>query len=360
MITVSLCMIVKNEEQVLARCLDCAQQIADEIIIVDTGSTDNTVAIARRYTDKVYFFDWKDDFAAARNFSFSKATKEYILWLDADDVIDEHNIQSFLQLKQTMPGEVDVAMFPYHVGFDEEGKVNFQYYRERLLRNSKGYIWMEPVHEYLVLSGNIQNFDVVIVHGDKERTHTTRNLEIYEGLLKQGVSLTSRGIYYYAKELRNHSRFDQAIGQYRAFLTLPGIWKEDAICAAQELSDCLVTQDQLEEALDVLFASFSKDLPRADVLCRVGEIYMQKEDYSKAIFWYSFALEVPRPDSWGFIMEDYWGFVPHLQLCVLYYKIGQLEKSIQHNQAAAQIKPNHPSVLHNLEFFSSVEQERPA
>ena len=83
MITLSLCMIVKNEEETLARCLDSIKDAVDEIIIADTGSTDSTVKIAKRYTDKVYHFDWVYDFSAARNFSFSKASSDYCMWLDA-------------------------------------------------------------------------------------------------------------------------------------------------------------------------------------------------------------------------------------------------------------------------------------
>ena len=79
MITISLCMIVKNEEAVLERCLKSVGDIADEIVIVDTGSTDGTKEIAEQYADLVCDFAWRDDFAAARNYSFSKATKEYIL-----------------------------------------------------------------------------------------------------------------------------------------------------------------------------------------------------------------------------------------------------------------------------------------
>ena len=78
MITVSLCMIVKNEEKVLERCLDTIADLVEEIIIVDTGSTDATKKLARRYTEKVYDFQWVDDFSAARNFAFSKAQMEYI------------------------------------------------------------------------------------------------------------------------------------------------------------------------------------------------------------------------------------------------------------------------------------------
>ena len=70
MATISLCMIVKNEEQVLARCLDSVADLMDEIIIVDTGSTDRTKEVAARYTDQIYDFTWIGDFSAARNFSW--------------------------------------------------------------------------------------------------------------------------------------------------------------------------------------------------------------------------------------------------------------------------------------------------
>ena len=75
MATVSLCIIVKNEEAVLARCLESIRAGVEEIIIVDTGSDDATKEIASRYTDLVYDFAWRDDFSAARNFSFSKASR---------------------------------------------------------------------------------------------------------------------------------------------------------------------------------------------------------------------------------------------------------------------------------------------
>ena len=96
MVTISVCMIVKNEEAVLARCLTSLQEIADEIIIVDTGSTDNTKEIAKSYTKHIYDFAWVDDFAVARNFAFSKATKEYIYSADADEVLEEIDRKKFL------------------------------------------------------------------------------------------------------------------------------------------------------------------------------------------------------------------------------------------------------------------------
>ena len=110
MITISLCMIVKNEEDTLARCLDSVRGVVDEIVIVDTGSTDRTKEVAGTYTDKIFDFVWIDDFSAARNYSYSQATMDYILWLDADDVLLPEDRVKFLNLKETLNPSVDAVM----------------------------------------------------------------------------------------------------------------------------------------------------------------------------------------------------------------------------------------------------------
>jgi glycosyltransferase involved in cell wall biosynthesis len=88
---VSLTMIVRNEEANLSGCLASAADLVDEIIVVDTGSTDRTKEVAGRLGARVYDFPWCDDFAAARNESLRHATGQWIFWLDADDRLDEEN-----------------------------------------------------------------------------------------------------------------------------------------------------------------------------------------------------------------------------------------------------------------------------
>ena len=109
MATISLCMIVKNEEAVLARCLDSIADLMDEIIIVDTGSTDHTKEIAAKYTSQIYDFKWTSDFSAARNFSFSKANMDYIYAADADEVLDDFNHERFLRLKNALLPEIEIV-----------------------------------------------------------------------------------------------------------------------------------------------------------------------------------------------------------------------------------------------------------
>ena len=138
MITISLCMIVKNESEVLARCLDSVRDAVDEIIIIDTGSDDNTREIARRYTDHVYDFEWIDDFSAARNYSFSKASMDYCMWLDADDMLAPEARAALCALKATLDPSVAVVMMKYDTAFDASGRAALSYYRERLIRRGAG------------------------------------------------------------------------------------------------------------------------------------------------------------------------------------------------------------------------------
>ena len=107
-------MIVRDEEGTLSRCLDSVKDIVDEIIIVDTGSALETIPKGLpKYTSKIYDFQWIDDFSAARNYSFSKATKDFILWLDADDVILEKDRIKLKALKEKLDASIGMVMMQY-------------------------------------------------------------------------------------------------------------------------------------------------------------------------------------------------------------------------------------------------------
>src|SRR3989338_8280401 len=106
--TISLCMLAKNEEKYLEQCLDSVKEFVDEIIIIDTGSADKTKGIAKKFGAKIYDFKWQDDFSAARNESLKHATKDWILVLDADEVIDEEGKK---KIKEAVENADDFAGF---------------------------------------------------------------------------------------------------------------------------------------------------------------------------------------------------------------------------------------------------------
>ena len=179
MISISLCMIVRDEEEVLARCLDSVLPAVDEIVIVDTVSRDRTKEIAARYTDKLYDFEWCDDFSAARNYAFSKGSMDYLMWLDADDVLPRSSLQVLLDLKKSLDPQVTVVMMPYNVAFDEQGRPSFTYERERLIKNGAGFQWKGAVHEAIAPRGKILRSNVVVEHKKIKPGDPDRNLLIY-------------------------------------------------------------------------------------------------------------------------------------------------------------------------------------
>ncbi|MGH4138614.1 tetratricopeptide repeat-containing glycosyltransferase family 2 protein [Clostridium sp.] len=352
MITISLCMIVKNEEDVLGRCLECVKGIVDEIIIVDTGSTDNTKKIAHEYTDKIFDFKWIDDFSAARNYAFSKATMDYNLWLDADDVILEDDIKKFKELKQSLTFDVDNVMMMYNVGFDGNGAVTLSYFRERLSKRINNAQWMEPVHECLIIGGNTINTDICITHRKEHAATPGRNISIYKKLLSEGKPLSPRGLFYYSRELHQNNFINDAIKYFNEFLDTGKGWVEDNISSCFDLSKCYNIVGDKKSMLKILLRSFEYDTPRAEICCNIGTYYFESGDYGKAIVWYKIAAELTKPvNGWGFISHDFWGYIPNIQLSVCYDRLGNRDESIKYNDKAAEYKPNSSAVLANRAYF---------
>ena len=352
MITISLCMIVKNEEDVLARCLSSAKNLVDEIIIIDTGSTDKTKEIALQFTDKIYDFEWMDDFSAARNYSFSKATMDYAMWLDADDIITKQNQLDFLTLKKSLDSNIDIVMLKYHTSFNENGEPTFSYYRERIIKNGKGYLWQSPIHEAITPYGTIIHSDVAIHHKKLKASDPDRNLRIFEKIISEGQTLDPRQQFYYARELYYHQRYEDAIAVLETFLDHEKGWVENNIEACKQLSYCYDQINEDKKALLSLFRSFSFDQPRAEICCDIGKYFFDRDDYTTAIFWYETALTRKRKDtSGGFVLPDCYDYIPYLQLCVCYDKTGDTIKANAYNEKAGSVKPHSSAYLSNKDYF---------
>jgi glycosyltransferase involved in cell wall biosynthesis len=213
-------MIVKNEEAVLRRCLNSLKGLADEFIIVDTGSSDATKQIAAEYTDRIYDFEWKDDFSAARNYSFSKASMEYIYVADADEVIDEENRQRFLLLKQKLLPEIEIVQMKYANQLSFNTTYNFdEEYRPKLYKRLRSFHFVEPVHESVALTPVIYDSDVVILHKPVSN-HAGRDFATFQKTIARMGQLSPKLYEMYAKELYiagEDKDFREAESFYQAF-----------------------------------------------------------------------------------------------------------------------------------------------
>ncbi|MFX3634758.1 MAG: glycosyltransferase [Candidatus Pristimantibacillus sp.] len=344
---ISLCMIVKNEELVLERCLNSVKGIVDEIIIVDTGSTDRTQEIAANYTNHIFQYDWIDDFSAARNYSFSQASQDYILWLDADDVLQEHDLHKFLALKQQLDDSVDSVCMDYYVAFDPLGQPTTVIKRNRLVKRSRQFQWHDPVHEHLEVEGKVIFADVAISHG-RVHTNSERNLRIYEGILSNGGQLSNRQLLQYAMELSANHYYEQAIELYHNFIADPSRYFEEKLQCCDRMAHCYHELGNKELELQSLLLTFNYDIPRADYVCRIAYYFQENSDYEKAVHWYQLALKLEKPESRLLDINNMaWTWFPHLQLVKCYGKLGQLEKAYAHNEQALTYAPNDSNLLDN-------------
>ncbi len=348
---ISLCMIVKDEEAVLARCLESVKNLVDEIIIADTGSTDGTKEIARRYTENVYGFPWRDDFAAARNFALSKANGDYWLWLDADDFISPENAEKFEALKTVLKTQSpDMVTCPYDVAFDEDGNPLSTFYRERIMRRGAHFSWHGRVHECIAPRGKILQSDFRVFHLSSEKVRGARNLHIYQKWAAE-EPLGGRDLFYYGRELYYNRLYAEAEAVLEEMLRGEG-WHVNKIEACKILAFCRIARKNTEEAKRALLASFLYGPPRAGVCCELANLFREEHKLKEAAFWYETARACKDYSQEGdFESPECRTYVPLMELTCCYYSLGEPQKAVFCHKETERLFPNRPAVQFNRTFF---------
>ncbi|WP_148206731.1 glycosyltransferase family 2 protein [Desulfitobacterium hafniense] len=227
---ISACMIAKNEEKVIARCIESYRKAVDEIIVVDTGSTDQTVAIAQGLGAKVFHFDWIDDFAAAKNYALDKAKGDWIVFLDADEYFAHStggNLRSFLRKLDKTVGAVACRM----LNMDEvSGKVIDEITHIRIFKNDKQIRYIRPVHEGLVyhregaqLQARLADRRELMIHhtgysANVSKEKAQRNLTMLLKLMENDTLANPEYYYYIADSYNTLGDYEKVVTYIRLFL----------------------------------------------------------------------------------------------------------------------------------------------
>ncbi|MCR5208589.1 MAG: glycosyltransferase family 2 protein [Lachnospiraceae bacterium] len=301
MATISLCMIVKNEEKVLKRCLDSFRAVADEIVIVDTGSLDSTKEIAAAYTDKVYDFKWVDDFSEARNFAFSKTSMEYIYSADADEVLDEENAKKFLALKEALLPEVEIVQMLYVNRHSYRTTENFEKdLRPKLYRRVRKFTWIDPVHETVRLDPVVFDSDIEILHMPEEHHHK-RDFGIFlkmtEALDGEMKPLSKKMHHMYAQELMlsGDAKDFAAAAPY-----FENAFRDTALDRDMRTECCCVlaknaaASGKTEEFFKWCLKNISIE-PCSEICMELGHHYFDMGDYEEASIWFLNAAQETKP-----------------------------------------------------------------
>ncbi len=306
---ISLCMIVKNEEQFLAGCLDSVAGAVDEVIIVDTGSTDDTIAIAERYGAKIHHFKWIDDFAAARNVSLQHATGDWILWLDADERLmsdSAHTVRELVSsVSEKQGGYVcrirnrinssnversgdyvwhsACRLFRCHPAIRFEQRIHEQNMRTIV---AAGFSWAECGIEIDHLG---YTTEVMTDRNKRERFINMLTREIEEGVDPEfrGFQLFNLGNTYFVV-----GEYEKAIPYFEQSADHISLNNEYAALLFSEWASALYFVNQIEEALKVCDRADAVGIRHPEIRFQRGHIYLAKGDTLQAEFAFRTAIEM--------------------------------------------------------------------
>jgi len=295
--TLSLAMIVRNEGSTIERVLACAKPFCDEMIVVDTGSTDDTVAKATAMGAALHHFTWIDDFAAARNFAFAQCTGDWIIWLDGDDTVSPDAQARIQELKRST---LDPSLDAVYLRYDYPP---FLQWRERIVRRAlfgHGLEWREPIHE--VIHGiDLQRArfidTITITHApppERQAAKKDRNLNILRRHHQRGAN-DERTLYMYAVECLHSLERDEAGPVLDAFFAMAQqpTYRYEVAC---KMHDFLMHFKEPRRALEALSKAIVEDPARAEAYYRLGKHLLEQTDQpAAAIALLTVASQMPVP-----------------------------------------------------------------
>jgi glycosyltransferase involved in cell wall biosynthesis len=272
--TLSICMIVKNESQLLGRCLESIRSEADEIIVVDTGSTDSTVEVAKGFGSKVIEVEWKNDFAWARNISLERATCQWILWLDADDIVPVQSLPIINRLKKGIPDKV----LGFIVRNQRPNNTGTEFVQARMFPNRADIYFERKIHEQMMPSAlkagmEMEKCDAVVEHHGYADPATLKKkalrnvnllLEEYRETAADAVSTVEIADSFYLVE-----DFASAKEWYKKTLQITGCEKDTPTIAGHAyygLGNIYNYEQQYKEALSQFEKALCLAPWRVDVL----------------------------------------------------------------------------------------------
>lgn len=336
MITISACMIVKNEERVLDRCLKSLVDLVDEIILVDTGSTDTTKLIAEKYNCRIYDYEWIDDFAAARNFSFSKAGMDYIYVADADEYIDEINREKIYELKKCLLPEIDIVQMFYTNQLEFNTTYNFnKEYRPKLYKRLRQFSWVDPIHETVQINPIIYDSEIEIKHMP-ENNHASRDFNFFNKLIKNGITLSDKLLNMYARELFVAGNNDDFLKAEPYFIS---VLEQELSPEQLKVIQCvLVRCGRIKNDPMLILKHALKNLASgnasAEVCYELGEFYYCNKDYQEAALWFMNAAYETEAELNIRYSKDY----PADKLADCYEKEDNIEQSLLYRQQAMELR----------------------
>lgn len=355
---VSLCMIVKNEEKNLSRCIESVKDIVDEMIIVDTGSTDRTVEIAEGFGANVIHHKWNNDFSEARNISLKHAAGYWIMLMDADDELWSGDKERLKELIENGEGEAYYFETHSYVG-DSPGPNITINMNLRLLKNHAGYYFYSPIHEQLgnkrfsapgqPMPGEL--CDIKVYHYGyltdtiAEKNKRERNTQLIKKQISEEPSnpfhYFNLGSEYFADN-DYKSALDAYKVAYRNFDPYTGYSSKMLV----RMVLCNIYLGEYEEALNFALEGLRLYPLLTDFEYLKGMVYNRQGKFTLAIRSYEKCIEMGEPPSDMRFVEGSGTYRPMGGLGDIYLQLKDYDMAYNCYLKSLQMKPNNTAPLY--------------
>jgi len=345
----SLCMIVKNEEKHLLNSIQSVTDIVDEIIIVDTGSTDQTVELAKKYATLVVQIPWNNNFAEARNISLEEATGKWILVLDADETLYDEDItklKRLILLDQNHEGYFLQIVNQKEQFIDSHQEI---FPSLRLFRNRADYRFSGAIHEQIapsIPSEKITMTEIRILHNgandhNKNIARSKRNVSILE---KELVNDPANDFYRFnlGVEYMVLNDYEKAIEQFE-YIPLSAIDKEMWLSRYYKtLAYCYIKKNYWEKANNVLEEGKKQFPDFPDIFFLEGMLLVSQHKYREALYPLYTCLAIGETNNLEYISEKGMGtYKPFFILGSIYEALNESQKAKICYQNTLQFNPKH-------------------
>jgi glycosyltransferase involved in cell wall biosynthesis len=350
---VSAALIVKNEERLLPRCLSSIRPHVDEIVVVDTGSTDQTLDVARRFSDRVMTCTWRRDFSKARQHAFDHATGDWIFWVDADDVVT--NAERIRPAVESAPPDVKALYWKYVVGRDEYGNSTCEFWRERCVRNDGSFRWAGRVHEVLVprAAGNTLRVDDIVVYHLPEHKpdRSRRNLDI----LREEYSRTrhhpsSRLLLNLANEYADLGETATAIDFFLKYARI-STWNDERYFAHLKLARLFRQQGRFEEAADTALQAVKTNPFWGNAYFSLAQTYYYQGQWDRVAHWAELGKSVRQPDTLCIVNPREYTYDWIIYYTNALYHLGRTRDALEWTERALNICPGATWHITNRHIF---------
>lgn len=365
--TISLCLIVRDEAENLARCLASVQGVVDEMIVVDTGSRDETPQIARRFGAKVVDFPWTGDFSAARNVSLEQATGDWILYLDADEELMEEDRALLPSVVAQTDAEAILVQVINFVG-DRVGEREITALAPRLFRRRPEYRFTGRVHEQIMKAiqqqgGKVVSSPLRINHYGylnrlvQKKAKAERNLE----LLRQQVAEDPHNSFVrfnLGAEYVRLGNLDQALVEYQlAFKYLPHLAVEYAPFLVRNIVNLLLVQRRSKEALNILQEAKAAYPGYTDLIYLEGQAYLALYCHTEAVQAFQRCLAMGENSRYT-SQRGVGSYLAWMGLGAAYEGLGELGKAVQAYRSALRANEQYLPALQKLGELILPREER--